>query len=194
MIRSATDDDKGTAPPKPICKLWVMRNIPATDQDFLEWHEDHPFLSHGLGVREAMMTYVQHLNLMSKELYERQMKEHKTYLHSAESENAEETPEQPKETEPAEMKAPDDTTQIIISSQTIPNSQNILSPQIIPNPQNISSPPGLEQSHPSSQSSLTLPPVEPRADQEQAEQRMGTDINANRLTMIEALELFEILL
>ncbi len=67
------------------------------------------------------------------------------------------------------------------------------SPQNIPNPQSIPSPPIPEHPIPLPQISFTLPPTMTRADQERAEQRMGTDINANRLTMNEALRLFELL-
>jgi hypothetical protein len=78
MVRSATDDDK-RALPKPY-KTWIMGNIPATGKDFLEWREDQPLLSHGLGVRKAMSVYVQQLNLRSKAIYEMQKKEHEAYL------------------------------------------------------------------------------------------------------------------
>jgi hypothetical protein len=121
------------------------------DKDFLEWREDQPLLSHGLGVLEAMKIYVQHMNLRSSELYEQQMREHKVYLHSAKPKDAEKSPEQSKEPEPSKIKAPDGTTMNILSPQIIPNTQNMSSP----NPQNISSPPILD---PPSQSSLTLPP------------------------------------
>ncbi len=68
------------------------------DKEFLEWREDQPLLSQGLGVREAMTVYVQQLNLASSERYEREMmmKVRKAWL-LANSKGAEETPEQSKE-------------------------------------------------------------------------------------------------
>ncbi len=53
-----------------------MGSIPATDKDFLEWRKDQSLLSHGLGVREAMVVYVEQLNFESSERYELEMKEH----------------------------------------------------------------------------------------------------------------------
>jgi hypothetical protein len=50
-------------------KILVMGNIPATDDDFVAWREEH---FPGLGVRDAMNEYVQHLNLKSKELFDQQ--------------------------------------------------------------------------------------------------------------------------
>jgi hypothetical protein len=107
MVRSATDDDRGTAPPKPIRKSWTMESIPATDKDFLEWRKDQYLLSHGLGVREAMVVYVEQLNFESSERYELKMKEHKAWILSSKSRDTEENPEQSNEPEPAKMKAPD---------------------------------------------------------------------------------------
>ncbi len=127
-----------------------MGSIPANDEDFLEWCKDQSLLSYGLGVREAMVVYMDQLNLESSERYEREMKEHKAWLLSSKSGDTEENPVQSNEPEPSETKAPDGTdgtTMNIPNPQNIffPNSQNIPSPdsQNIPNPgpQNNSAPP-----------------------------------------------------
>jgi hypothetical protein len=84
------------------------------------------------------------------------------------------------------------------SPQNTPNPQNISDTQSIsfPNPQNNSAPPILD---PPSQNSLTLPlpafltPTASRTGQEQGEQGTGADLNVNRLTMDQALELFDLL-
>ncbi len=67
MVRSATDDDKGTAPPKPFHKLWTMGSIQANDKGFLEWRQDGCLMSHGLGVREAMVVYLDQLHFESSQ-------------------------------------------------------------------------------------------------------------------------------
>jgi hypothetical protein len=200
MVRSATDDDKGTAPPKPVRKIWTMGSFPATDKDFLEWCENQAQFrgtrSRSYGTLDAMKLYVQHRNIESKMLYERQLKERKDQIHLAEPVDAVLT------SKPGVTKAPDDTddtTMNILNPQIIsfPNSQNILSPDS----QNISQSP--EHSaplilEPPSQISPTLPPptllppTVPRAEQ-QREQRTGVDPNSNRLTMEEALELFALM-
>ena len=51
-------------------------------------------MSHGLGVREAMVVYVDQLNFESSERYEREMKEHNAWLLSSKSRDTEENPEQ----------------------------------------------------------------------------------------------------
>jgi hypothetical protein len=184
MVRSDTDNDKGTAPPKPILKVWTMGSIPATDKDFLGWCEDQTKVlgtrSRNYGTLDAMKLYMQHLNLESRELYERQLKERKDQLLLTNPVDAVPTPE------PSGTKAPDDTdgtTMNIPNPQNIsspnsqnisfPNSQNITSPDsqnitspdsqniFNPGPQDDSAPPIVE---PSSQISPTLPTA-PRTDQ-----------------------------
>jgi hypothetical protein len=145
------------------------------------------------------MLYVQHLNLesKSKELYERQLKERRDYLHVTKPEDAVATPE------PNETKAPDGTDGITLNNHT-PQNISTPTPQITPTPQNITTPSSQKISpppilDPPSQISSTLPllaslpPTVPRTDQEQGEQRTGADLNVNRLTMDQALELFELL-
>jgi hypothetical protein len=39
MVRSDTDEDKGTEPPRLNRKVWTMGSIPTTDKDFLGWCE-----------------------------------------------------------------------------------------------------------------------------------------------------------
>jgi hypothetical protein len=81
-------------------------------------------MSHGLGVREAMVVYVDQLNFESSERYEREMKEHNAWLLSSKSRDTEENPEQSHEPEPAKMETPDGNTQNI----STPSSQNISPP------------------------------------------------------------------
>ncbi len=37
MVQSETDNEKGTAPPKPVRRVWTVGSIPNTDEKFLEW-------------------------------------------------------------------------------------------------------------------------------------------------------------
>jgi hypothetical protein len=67
MERSATDAKSRTAPPKPQPYFIVMGSIPATDEDFLEWKEDHCL---GRNVRDSMSMYVEHLNAKGKVIYD----------------------------------------------------------------------------------------------------------------------------
>jgi hypothetical protein len=41
MVRSETDNDKGTAPPKPVRKIWTTGSISASDKDYVEWLGRH---------------------------------------------------------------------------------------------------------------------------------------------------------
>ena len=124
-------------------------------------------MSHGLGVREAMVVYVDGLNFESSERYEREMKEHNAWLLSSKSRDTEENPEQSHEPEPAEMETPDGNTQNI----STPSSQNISPPPILDPPYQISSTLPLPAS---------LPPTAPITDPQQGEQRTGADPNAPR--------------
>ncbi len=138
---------------------------------------------------------MQHLNLESRLLYERQLKEHKEQLQLTNAVDAVPLPEH------SEAKAPDctDGTSQNISS---PNTQNIPSP----NSQNISDTQTPEHSAPSileppspSQISSTvprqasLPPASPSTDHDREQQGTVGNLNPNNLTMIEALELFELM-
>jgi hypothetical protein len=62
-----------------------MGSIPATDKDFLGWCEKQAQVrgtrSRNYGTLDAMKLYVQHLNIESKTLHERQLKERKDQLH-----------------------------------------------------------------------------------------------------------------
>ena len=111
----------------------MMRNIPATDKDFLEWREDQPLLTHDLEVQQAMMVYVKWLNLKGRETYEQQKKVYEAYILSAKPVDA--VPA----TEPAESLATSTTEDTPMNIPTL-NPQNISSPasQNIsnPNPQN----------------------------------------------------------
>ncbi len=123
-------------------------------------------MSHGLGVREAMVVYVDQLNLESSERYEREMKEHNAWLLSSKSRDTE-NPEQSHEPEPAKMETPDGSMQNI----STPSSQNISPPPILDPPSQISSTLPLLAS---------LPPTAPRTDPQQGEQRTGADPYAPR--------------
>ena len=196
MVQSATNKDKGTAPIKPIRKSWAIGSIPATDKGFLEWREDQSLMNYGCNVLEGMVHYVNQLNFESGERYEREMKEYKALLLSAETNDTDGDPDQT--TDPAKVKAlngTNGTTMNIPIPQNIssPNTQNISSP----NAQNIPEPQSQEQSttpileHPSlNNPSLpppsSLPPTAPRTEQVLEEQRNEQTINANCLTLNQA--------
>jgi hypothetical protein len=193
MVHSATD--KGTAPIKPIRKSWTIGSIPATDKGFLEWREDKSLMSYGCNVLEGMVHYMNQLNFKSGERYELEMKEYKALLLSADPKDTNEDPDQT--AEPAKMKAPDGTNG---TTMNIPNPQNISFPntQNIPEsqPQEQSTVPILElpsQNSPSLPPPSLLPPTAARTEQEQEEKRTIQNLNANNLTMNQALELFELL-
>ena len=80
MVRSESDRNKGTAPPKPIRKIWTIGSISANDKGFIEWRKDQSLMSHGCTVLEGMVHYVNQLNFESEERYEREMKERSTRL------------------------------------------------------------------------------------------------------------------
>ncbi len=84
MVRSETDEDKGTAPPKPVRKMWTTGSIPATDKDFLEWLGRQPSALRARGTVYVMNLDVNQLNVECQMVYERQLKEHKERLHSSE--------------------------------------------------------------------------------------------------------------
>ncbi len=163
MVESATDKGKGTAPIKPIRKSWAIGSIPATDKDFLEWRKDQSLVSYGCTVLEGMVHYVNQLNFESGgERYEREMKEYKALLLSAETNDTDGDPDQT--TEPAKVKA---------HTQNIPESQS----------QEQSNHPILEhpsQNSPPSPLPSSLPPTAPRAEQVLWEQRAEQNLNANR--------------
>ncbi len=138
------------------------------------------------------MVYVKWLNLKCRETYEQQKKVYEAYLLSAKPVDA--VPA----AEPIETMAPsgtDDTSMNIPNSQIIsfPDTQNISNPS----PQNNSSPPIPEspsQISPNLPLQALLPPTAARTDPEQGEQRTDQNLNANNLTMNQALEeLFELL-
>jgi len=85
MVRSHTDDDKGTDPPKLTRKVWTVGSIPATDKGFLEWCGHHIKKRTTLAM---MKLYVQQLNIESIMLHERQQKEQKEQLHLADTAEA----------------------------------------------------------------------------------------------------------
>jgi hypothetical protein len=130
MVRSHTDDNKGTEPPRLTPKVWTVGSIPVTDKDFLDW------CGHQTKKRTAfsmMKLYVQQLNIEAIMLHERQQKEQKEQSHLAE------TAEAVLSSEPAESLTTS-TTEDTPMNIPIPNLQNISSPasQNIsnPNPQN----------------------------------------------------------
>jgi hypothetical protein len=178
MVRSETDNDKGTAPPKPARRMYSMGSIPNTDEKFLEWCG---YQTQKRGALEMMRLYVNQLNVEAHMLYERQNKEQKELIIAATNATDElpaaELPE-------ANMNIP--TPQIISS----PNSQNIPQPQS----QEQSTP--LIPEHPSQNSPIlsppsSLPPTATRAERVLEEQRSEQILNANHLTMNQCVELFE---
>jgi hypothetical protein len=91
-------------------KIVGMGSIPATDNDFLAWREEHRL---GIGSRDAMVEYVRHLNRKSKSLFDEQMEEYKTYMRSAMS------PEQRKELEGLRTKIAEHKAEIKTLSQSL---------------------------------------------------------------------------
>ena len=198
MVRSTTDKDKGTASPKPVRKSWVIGSIPADDKGFLEWRKDKSLMSYGCTVLEGMVHYVNQLNFESAERYELEMKEYKALLLSAANNDTGSDPDQA--AEPAKLKALDDTSN---------TNMNIPTPQIIsPLSQNISEPQLQEQSttlipEQSSQeqstplfpehSSQNIPVLPLQSAVPATAPSTEQNVNANSLTMSQALELFELL-
>jgi hypothetical protein len=177
MVRSHTDDDKGTDPPKLTHKVWTVGSIPATDKGFLEWCR----LQTKKGATVAMMNlYVHQLNIESIMLHERQQKEQKEQLHLADT---------------AEAISASDSAETFTAAGTDGNPLNIPNPQNIPspNPQNISSHDNLNipdlqpqehSTHPV-EPTTSLPPTPSRTG---PEQRENQNLNANNLTMNQALD------
>ena len=199
MVKSATDET-GTAPgvqstrkPQPA-KVIVMGSISTTDLDFLAWQGVH---CPRFATRDAMLMYVRYLNGEDKIRFEQEMEQWKTYMRSRLS------PEQRKELEG--LKARNDELDAAISEHNAlyetRNEDIPLSPQN--NSQNIPLP--LEQSplqvHPVSLPLEQFPPL--NIMQTVSEQMTGLPrtprppspetVNANNLTMQQALELFELL-
>jgi hypothetical protein len=85
MVKSATDDETGTAPGvrptrKPLpTKVIVMGSIPTADVDFLAWQSVH---CPRLGTRDAMLLYVRYLNGEDQIRFEQEMEQWKTYMRS----------------------------------------------------------------------------------------------------------------
>jgi hypothetical protein len=142
MVRSATYDETRTAPLKPApIKIIAVGSIPATDNDFLAWQGEH---CPRLGTRDAMVLYVRYLNSQSKNLFDEQMEQWKTYMRSRLP------PEQKKELKGlrarndelkasiSEHKALHETLMKTITLTPQNTPQNILSLQVVPNSQNIS--------------------------------------------------------
>jgi hypothetical protein len=206
MVKSATDDETGTAPDlrptrKPVpSKIIVMGSIPTTDPDFLAWREQH---FPRLAKRDAMLLHVSDLNGQNKIRLEQEMEQWKAYMRSRLPPHQREHLEDLRanrdklQVSVSELKAvneslsqaivltPQNTPQNILSLQVMPNPQNIPPPPEQPSPQNHSAPPSLEQPP-----SLNIPPPggEQMTDPLVAEQPyvLGSSqetINANRLTM-----------
>ena len=184
MVRSETDD-KGTAPlpSKPIHRVVTVGSIPNSDVKFLEWCG---YQTKKQSTLEMMKLYVNQLNVESQVLYERQVKEQKEQITSA---TIADDNDSVSLNEPLETAAPSEANEAPMNN---PNSQNIP----IPSPQNI--PPLPVPDHPS-QNSSHLPPLSlspstaSRSEQVLEEQRAEQNLNANNLTMSQALELFELL-
>jgi hypothetical protein len=147
MVKSATDDETGTAPgvqstrkPQPA-KVIVMGSISTTDLDFLSWRSVH---CPRLIVRDAMLMYVRYLNGEEKIRFEQEIEQWRAYMRSRLS------PEQGKEMDDLQAHndkldaalhetmnkdfalTPQNTPQNILSLQVVPISQNIPPPKFIP--------------------------------------------------------------
>ena len=138
------------------------------------------------GPLEMMKLYVNQLNVGEQFLYERQLKEHKEQMASATIAGDNDLVSS---NEPLEMATPSEDNEAPMNN---PNPQNIP----IPSPQNI--PPLPVPDHPSQNSSHLPPPslspsTAARSEQVLEEQRAEQNLNANNLTMSQALELFELL-
>jgi hypothetical protein len=73
MVKSATDDETGTALPKPLPrKIIAMGSINLTNGDFLAWREQH---CPSLAARDAMLMYVRYLNGEEKIRFEQEINE-----------------------------------------------------------------------------------------------------------------------
>ncbi len=183
-----------------------MGSIPVTDKDFLVWREEH---RPGLGSRDAMIDYMRHLNGQNKSLHDKQMERWHEGMRAGLS------PEKRKELEDLEvevkeLRASTSAKKTLIEelSQTIAltpqnNTQNILPLQTDPNPQIIAPIP--EHSFP--QNNTTLLPLEQTPPQniltlndEHGTSSAGigrtvptASVDTNKLTMQQALDLFEML-
>jgi hypothetical protein len=152
-----------------------------------------------------MLMYVRNLNGQNKIRLEQEMEQWKKYMRSKlpthQREHLEElmANRDKLKTSVSELKAivlaPQNTPQNIPFLQVVPNPQNIPSPPEQSSPQNHFAPPPLEQPP-----SLNIPPPsdEQMTDPPAAEQPyvLGSSpetIDANKLTMQQALDLFEML-
>ena len=90
MVRSETDNEKGTALRKPIRRLWTMGTVPATDKGFIDWTAQQPKEVTKHGTAYCMNLYVQNLNFEERILYDQKLKEYNDKLLSMEG--AEPTP------------------------------------------------------------------------------------------------------
>ena len=133
MVRSETDNEKGTPLPKPIRRLWTMGTVPSTDKGFIDWVAQQPKDVSKHGTAYCMNLYVQNLNFEDKITYERQLKEYNEKLQSMEG--AGPTPS----VEPIDDSAVGSND---AQNMNIPTSLNISSP----NPLNIPDPQSQEQS------------------------------------------------
>jgi hypothetical protein len=82
MVRSHTDDNKGTETPRLAPKVWTVGSIPVTDKGFLDWCEHQTKKRTALSM---MKLYVQQLNIGAIVLHERQQKEQKEQSHLVET-------------------------------------------------------------------------------------------------------------
>ena len=143
-------------------------------------------MSHECTVLEGMVHYVNQLNFESDERYEREMKEYKALLLSAANNGTGGDPDQT--AEPTKLKALDGTSN---------TNMNILTPQIISPPisQNTPEPQSQEQSTPliPEHSSQNIPVLSPPSTVPPTAPRTEQSLDANNLTMSQALELFELL-
>ncbi len=182
MVRSETDNDEGTAPPKPVRRMYTVRSIPNTDENFLEWCG---YQTQKRGALKMMKLYVNQLNVAAHMLYERQ--------HMLYERQKKERKELIIEAANATDEAP--ATELLETSMNNPN------PQIIPSPnaQNTPESQSREQStplileHPSQNSPVlpppsSLPPSATRAKRVLEEQRSVQNLNANREGLLELLQ------
>ncbi len=188
------------------------------DKDFLVWREEH---RPGIGSCDAMIEYMRHPNGQNKSLHDEQMERwHEGMRAGLSPEKRKELEDL--EVEVKELRAsnsakrtlnetlsqtialtPPNITQNILPLQTDPNPQNTPLLQTDPNPQIIA--PVSEHSFP--QNNTTLPPLEqtppqniltPNDEHGTSSAGIGravptAEVYMNRLTMQQALDLFEML-
>ena len=179
MVRSETDKDIGTVLPKPVRRIVSLGSIPNTDQQFLDWCG---YQTQKRGTLEMMKLYVNQLNVEEHMLYEQQL----TNYERQKKERKERIIEAANADDELPTAEPLETAALSGENETSMNN---------PNPQNINSPQTQEQSTPlfPEHSSQNIPVLPLQSSVPATAPSTEQNVNANSLTMNQALELFELL-